>query len=245
MISAEEFLSQHPAIEPACAQNAPAGSLYGSDAGRVIIEAEQETYPSSVRARRTKARARHGNSLKNERSYSGSNRVNARRTTQSWSSSTGTTVDNPNDIDACREAALRLLDAAPRPSGALRERLLGKGYDETTVDAVVERLQCVNLIDDESYAQSAVRYCCGRLLGARGTLMDLIRRGVDRETAERAVHQADEQGAFEDAAWELGRQYARKTAGMDPVKRRQRFWSAGGRKGHNPETLRRVAAELL
>ena len=244
MISAEEFLSQHPAIEPTRAQSETVHDLHGSDAGRVIVEDEQETYSSTGNARRAGARVRHGKSRQNSRNDSWGGRVSVRRATQSWDRSSAG-VDNPNDPDACREAALRLLDAAPRPSGALRERLVGKGYNETIVDAVVERLQCVNLIDDESYAQSAVRYCCGRLLGARGALMDLIRRGVDRETAERAVRQADEQGAFEDAAWELGRQYARKTIGMDPVKRRQRFWSAGGRKGHNPETLRRVAAELL
>ena len=43
----------------------------------------------------------------------------------------------PNDLDACREAALRLLDAAPRASGALRERLLAKGYGEAIVDEVI------------------------------------------------------------------------------------------------------------
>ena len=49
-------------------------------------------------------------------------------------------VEDPNDLDACREAALRLLDAAPRASGALRERLLAKGYGEAIVDEVIERL---------------------------------------------------------------------------------------------------------
>ena len=55
-------------------------------------------------------------------------------------------VEDPNDLDACREAALRLLDAAPRASGALRERLLAKGYGEAIVDEVIERLIRVQLI---------------------------------------------------------------------------------------------------
>lgn len=156
-----------------------------------------------------------------------------------------TLAEDPQDVDSCREAALRLLDAAPRSSGALRDRLCDKGYDADVVDAVVARLTEVRLLDDESYAQSVVRYCAGRMMGARGTMMELSRKGVPREIARRAVAQADEAGVFEDAAWELGRRYARKTEGMDPDKRRQRFWSAGGRKGHDPETLRRVAGELL
>ena len=38
-------------------------------------------------------------------------------------------VGDPNALDECREPALRLQDASPRASGALRERLLRKGYD--------------------------------------------------------------------------------------------------------------------
>jgi regulatory protein len=148
-------------------------------------------------------------------------------------------------LDACREAALRLLDAAPRSSGALRERLIGKGYDEAVADDVVERLIRVQLVDDHAYAESAVRYCAGRMMGRRGTIMELGRKGVDRSLAEQVCAAAESQGVFEEAAWELGRQVARKTRGLDRQVRQRRFWAAGGRKGHNPDALRRVAAELL
>lgn len=154
-------------------------------------------------------------------------------------------VEDPNDLDACREAALRLLDAAPRASGALRERLLAKGYGEAIVDEVIERLIRVQLIDDGAYAESAVRYCAGRMMGRRGTVMELARKGVDRKLAEQVCDEAEQNGIFEDAAWELGRQIARKTHGLDRRVRQRRLWSAGGRKGHSPEALRRVAAELL
>lgn len=153
--------------------------------------------------------------------------------------------DDPNDLDACREAALRLLDAAPRPSGAIRERLIGKGYASEVVDDVIVRLIRVRLIDDEAYAQSAVRYCTSRLMGYRGAVMELKRKGVDRQLAQRVCDEAESQGVFAEAAWELGRRTARKTAGLDVEVRKRRFWSAGGRKGHNPEVLRKIAQELF
>lgn len=153
--------------------------------------------------------------------------------------------DDPNDLDACREAALRLLDAAPRPSGAIRERLIGKGYASEVVDDVIVRLIRVRLIDDEAYAQSAVRYCASRLMGYRGAVMELKRKGVDRQLAQRVCDEAESQGVFAEAAWELGRRTARKTAGLDVEVRKRRFWSAGGRKGHNPEVLRKIAQELF
>ena len=155
------------------------------------------------------------------------------------------TPDDPNDLDACREAALRLLDAAPRPSGAMRERLVGKGYAPEVVDDVIARLIRVRLIDDEAYAQSAVRYCASRLMGYRGAVMELKRKGVDRQLAQHVCDEAESQGMFAEAAWELGRRTARKTAGLDVEVRKRRFWSAGGRKGHDPEVLREIAQELF
>ncbi|MEZ5164653.1 MAG: RecX family transcriptional regulator [Bifidobacterium adolescentis] len=66
---------------------------------------------------------------------------------------------------------------APRPSyGALRERLIIKGYTSEVVDDVIERLTRVQLIDDEAYAQSAVRYCATRLMGCRGAVAELTER---------------------------------------------------------------------
>ena len=155
------------------------------------------------------------------------------------------TPDDPNDLDACREAALRLLDAAPRPSGAMKERLVGKGYAPEVVDDVIAGLIRVRLIDDEAYAQSAVRYCASRLMGYRGAVMELKRKGVNRQLAQHVCDEAESQGVFAEAAWELGRRTARKTAGLDVEVRKRRFWSAGGRKGHDPEVLREIAQELF
>ena len=152
---------------------------------------------------------------------------------------------DPQDVDACREAALRLLDAAPRSSGGLRARLADKGYDAPTVDAVIERLIELRLLDDRAYAESAVRYCLGRLMGERGALMELQRKGVERRLAAQIVDEACRQGLFEESAWELGRKILRKTRNLDRRVRLRRFWAAGGRKGHDPETLRRIAHELF
>ena len=154
-------------------------------------------------------------------------------------------LDDPCDDDACREAALKLLDYSARSSGSLARRLSDKGYDESTVSGVIDRLTELGLLDDESFAASVIRSCVGRMMGPRGALEELTRKGVGRSMAARMVDEAERQGVFEDAAWELGRRVARKTLGMDRSVRYRRLWSAGSRKGHSPETLRRVAGELL
>lgn len=151
----------------------------------------------------------------------------------------------PGDVDACRESALRLLDASARSSGALRERLLDKGYEAQVVEQVIETLTRVQLLNDEEYAESVIRSCAARQYGERGTLTQLWRKGVDKQIAQGAVRQASDNGVFEDCAWELGRSVAQKTMGLDPAVRKRRFWSAAGRKGHNPETIRQVCEELF
>ncbi|KFI47278.1 regulatory protein RecX [Bifidobacterium biavatii] len=232
MISVDEFLRRHPA-DPAMA--ADAGNAEDATVTVGIEESDDGVRTASRDGRGDDGRRRFGRS---RRSHSTSRSTSR----SSWAAHE---ANDPSDADACREAALRLLDAAPRSSGTLREKLADRGYDADVAESVIARLRQVHLIDDEAYARSAVRYCVSRLMGGRGALMELSRRGVDRAMAQQVVAQAEAEGMFEEAAWELGRRYAEKTEGMEPERRRRRFWSAGGRKGHNPDTLRRVAQELL
>ena len=154
-------------------------------------------------------------------------------------------LDHPDDVDACRESALNLLDAAPRSSGTLRQRLLAKGYEEQTVEDVIELLTRVRLLDDRAYAESVIRYCAHRMMGRQGTIMELTRKGIGRSLAQETCAVADEQGVFIESAWELGRSVERKTRDLEPAVRRRRFWNAGGRKGHNPGTLSEIAHTLF
>ena len=182
MISAERFLEQQ-GLQPVSSE---AGGLALSCGGRPQAGRTEFDYDRtpSIGGNDTPRRARHAR-------HAGRVAVGVSRI-----------PDDPNDLDACREAALRLLDAAPRPSGAIRERLIGKGYASEVVDDVIVRLIRVRLIDDEAYAQSAVRYCTSRLMGYRGAVMELKRKGVDRQLAQRVCDEAESQGVFAEAAWE-------------------------------------------
>ncbi|KAA8817351.1 RecX family transcriptional regulator [Bifidobacterium callitrichos] len=241
MISAEEFLRRHPV--------APEG-----DAGHPVRSARED----GIRVDDALTGGAHGPSFcdgagnaidenaidENAPDDDGDSRAARPSRFSRWGKGNGE-VEDPSDADACREAALRLLDAAARSSGMLRGRLLDKGYAAGVVDEVIDRLTELHLLDDRDYAESVVRYCAGRMMGRRGTVMELTRKGVDRALATSVADEAESEGVFEEAAWELGRQVARRTRGLERQVRQRRLWSAGGRKGHDPETLRRVAHELL
>ncbi|PAU68513.1 RecX-like protein [Bifidobacterium italicum] len=156
-----------------------------------------------------------------------------------------TPTDDPHDEERCKEAALRMLDAAARSTGALRAKLVERGYADDVVAKVVDRLSELRLLDDEEYARSVARSCANRMMGMRGAVIEMTRKGVDRALAMRIASEADDDGVFVDAAWALGRAVAARTRGKDAQVARRRFWGAGGRKGHDPQTLREVGDALF
>lgn len=147
--------------------------------------------------------------------------------------------------DDCREAALRLLDYAPRSVMDMRKRLSEKGYTEVAIDAVINRLLELHLLDDNQYAQMVIRSCAARLLGARATRMELQRKNVDPAAISQNVASAQNSGVFTEAAWELGRKTAQRTKNLEPLVRRRRFFAAAARKGHDLNVINEVYAALF
>lgn len=147
--------------------------------------------------------------------------------------------------DDCREAALRLLDYAPRSIADVHQRLTEKGYADATVDSVVKRLCELHLLDDCQYAQLVIRSCVARMLGARATRLELQRKNVESSVITSSISQAQEAGVFEEAAWELGRKTAQRTRNLDATVRKRRFFAAAARKGHDLNVINEVYCALF
>lgn len=85
-----------------------------------------------------------------------------------------------------RSRALRLLDQRARSREELRERLLAAEFEPDVIDAVLDDLAGVGLINDESFAHEWVRQRhVRRGKSARALNMELKDKGVD--AADRAV----------------------------------------------------------
>ena len=133
MISAEEFLREH--------------GVAGAGAAETPEPATPHSPPPTT-ARRGKHRdggARH--------TKGGCDAVRVRR----GSGFGYTLTESPQDEEACKEAALRLLDAAARSTGGLRGKLAERGYEPQVIDAVIDRLVELRLLDDEDYARTTMR----------------------------------------------------------------------------------------
>ena len=155
----------------------------------------------------------------------------------------GATVgaERAHDLEACREAALQLLERARRPRADLERRLREKGYASTVIQDVADRLTGVGLLDDAEYARAYLAGRWGRRAsGWRRLEQELKGRGIAAEDIARAkaAFEAESGGADEARlARRVVEQAARRYAALDPRVRRQRLYALLARRGFDSETI--------
>jgi SOS response regulatory protein OraA/RecX len=91
---------------------------------------------------------------------------------------------------SAKVAALRLLAARRMTEAQLWSRLLARGFDDTEVRTAVEFCKREGYVDDALFAQLFVE---GRnkAVGDARLVAELVKRGVDRDAAARAVATAE------------------------------------------------------
>jgi regulatory protein len=142
------------------------------------------------------------------------------------------------------ERALRLLSVRQRTRRELRTRLIRAGFEREEVDAELERLQEVGLIDDARFAAEFVEHALDRRLeGRRSIAANLSARGLDRRLIEDALQAAS--GDDADRLARLAEARADRLRGLAPEAAHRRLVSFLVRRGHDPAAARAAAAGAL
>ena len=153
-------------------------------------------------------------------------------------------ADRSDDLGACREAALRLLERQRRTRSDLERRLRDKGYAGATIGEALDRLAVVGLVDDVEYARACMAgRRARRAAGARRIEQELRARGVSAEDIEAASARLDaEQGGMDElaAARKVVAQAERRSRGIEPRLRRQRLYALLARRGFDGDVIRRA-----
>lgn len=155
-------------------------------------------------------------------------------------------LEPSTDPDAAREAALRLLERTRRTRRDLAKRLRDRGYPAEVVEATLDRLAAVGLVDDVEYACAFLRGRAARRPSGRRRLEQELRgRGVaaedvtlafERFGAERGVGEGDAVDEAEGARRVLALA-ARRYRGLDPRTRRQRLYALLVRRGFDRDAI--------
>jgi regulatory protein len=149
---------------------------------------------------------------------------------------------------AARERALRYLKDRDRSRAEVERRLARYGYGSSTITRVADYLAGYGFIDDRRFAESYVRSRARSGWGSRRLTHELLKKGVDKRIAERAVAALRaEEGSAEDQVVLLvegcGRRFGRDLAD-DPVRARRRIQSYLQRRGHDWDMINQVLVRL-
>ena len=147
----------------------------------------------------------------------------------------------------CFDRAIGMLTRRAHGRDELRRKLLRKQeWGEPMVDAVLDDLLRMNYLNDARTAEASAQSAATRKKHGRNRAMvDLLKRGLDRETARRAVEIVYESTDRLAMARELAEKHAPRLRRLDPIVARRRLFGVLLRRGFEYETVRPVVDAVL
>ena len=134
-----------------------------------------------------------------------------------------------------KERALRLLTVRSRSRSELRQRLLRADFEPEEVEAALNDLEAVGLIDDEAFARELAESQRRKGMGRRAGMAALRVKGVDRELAERIAGDVNPEDETE-RALEVAAKRLPRLQGLGPEARRRRLLDYVLRRGYDYQT---------
>lgn len=147
-------------------------------------------------------------------------------------------------VGFAREIVLTQLTAAPRSRGWLESKLRDKEISEEVIEAVLDRMEDVGLVDDVEYAGMLVRsQVATRGLARRALAQELRRKGVREDAAEDALAQVTDDDERV-RAHELATKKMATMGSLDPQVQTRRLAGLLARKGYGPGIVWSVVKQV-
>ena len=140
----------------------------------------------------------------------------------------------PLGPDPAMAVAAKFLARRSRSEAEVRRHVEGKAFEPDEVEACMQRLRELRLVDDASFARTWVEERSGRKgLAGEALVAELVEKGVARGTAESAVAEAglDELGR----AIDLVHRHVRRVSHLPTGDQVRRLLGMLGRRGYSQE----------
>ena len=150
-------------------------------------------------------------------------------------------IASSNNYRRCYNAAALILTYRPRSEPELRNRLLEKGYPDTSIDQVLSRMKEQGLVNDNTFAEFWKEN--RDTFSPRSqwlTAQELRRKGVSEEIITRVVGTIDD----EDAAYRAARKKARNLPRYDYQNFYRRLGDYLQRRGFSFEVIKVTVKRL-
>lgn len=142
------------------------------------------------------------------------------------------------------EAALSILDYSAKTESEIRKKLSMKGYLDSILDYVTERLKNARLIDDRMIAERIAEGAAARGIGQYALKRKLRTRGITEDDTEYAMTLVDEEAEAEGAKKEAAKLF-RKYASLEKREARNKLSQALARRGYSWDAVTCAVEEVF
>ncbi|MGI8607815.1 MAG: regulatory protein RecX [Candidatus Dormibacteria bacterium] len=153
-------------------------------------------------------------------------------------------AEDPDDVDAAFEKAIRVLNAAAQTSSGLNLKLRRAGYSVGASMEACRRATALGYVNDAAYAEALV---AKRLRQGRGGALisrELRYKGIDDDVVTGAVGAVDSVQEHQSAV-ELAVKLVRRHASEPDLRRRDKVLSALARRGFSGHVSRQALRDAL
>ena len=146
----------------------------------------------------------------------------------------------------CFDQATKLLGTRLHSRSELRRKLVRGEYGDVVIDGVLDDLVRMGYVDDQRFAKTkALSAAQHKHHGKRRAMVELMKSGVTRETATRAVEDVYEQTDSLALARQLVSKQTPRLRKLDALVARRRLVGMLQRRGFDYDTIRPIVDEVL
>ena len=150
------------------------------------------------------------------------------------------------DIEAAYRTALRALEVRSFARGDLARRLFRKGHPGPAIEAALERIHGLGLLDDAAYARHYVQTRAARGRGPVRLTRDLLSMGVERSMIDRALHAEWPEGSDRTTVpLALARKRAGQLSGLPRQTKRRRVVAYLARRGFTGRDISELVEQVV
>ncbi|HVN56342.1 MAG TPA: RecX family transcriptional regulator [Anaerolineaceae bacterium] len=140
------------------------------------------------------------------------------------------------------QTALTQLSYRARSEAELRKKLAGKGFSETVISAILDRLKANGMVNDTQFAQAWVEnQSTFRPRGRRLLKLELRLKGLGDETIQEALDEAEDEEAL---AYQAALRPAKRYADLEWADFRLKVSQFLTRRGFSYETIAPIVSSL-
>jgi regulatory protein len=147
--------------------------------------------------------------------------------------------------EAAHDAALWLLESRARTRLDLEQRLRRRGFEPLAIEAALDRLGAVGLVDDRAFARDLAASRAGQGVDVPKIVDELRDRGIDPELAVRVAEASVPSSERRERCRELAEARLAKLQGLSPEARVRRLAAYLARRGYPGDVIDDVVGDLV